>query len=276
MNRLLHYIRPDQSADALRLWALMAVLATVSQLNEALVDATLGQQVVYWGVRLTVFSVSLFSAQWLIDTKWPNALRSPSWLKPVVIVSALAIVPFTLVELFLESQLPMVPAYDDDDLMAISPMLAFAAEYGTNATIVMPLHFLVWLLVTRHAQGAQSQSVDANLPVPTFLTKTHGIRVEEVVALKAEEHYVRVYTQSDNELVHQKFGSAITQMPPSLGLQVHRSWWVANHSVVGAKRGARRWQLTLINDLDVPVSDGFIQSVRTQGLLKRKSRQASQ
>ena len=107
---------------------------------------------------------------------------------------------------------------------------------------------------------------------PEFLQRTSTPQAEEVLALQAEEHYVRIYTSDGSELVHCRFGDAVKQMPVELGLQVHRSWWVAESAVQSARRGSRRWRLHLLSDIDVPVSDSYVAAARERGWLKRKSR----
>ncbi|MEL6950501.1 MAG: LytTR family transcriptional regulator DNA-binding domain-containing protein [Pseudomonadota bacterium] len=59
-------------------------------------------------------------------------------------------------------------------------------------------------------------------------------------------------------------------MPVALGLQVHRSSWVAERAVQSAKRGSRRWQLAIEANVSVPVSNSYVLAVRERGWLKRK------
>ena len=98
------------------------------------------------------------------------------------------------------------------------------------------------------------------------------MRAEDVLALQAHEHYVRIYTSEAAELIHYRFGDAAEEMPSELGLQVHRSWWVAERAVRSAQRGSRRWQLNLVTDDAVPVSDSYVAAVRERGWLKRRSK----
>ena len=268
MNRQPFSVLPQQSPRAATLWALVGVLIALAQLNESLAAATVLQQVYFWGGRLVALVVSLFAAQWAVNRWLYGRLAAPTWLKSVLIVTALALLPFAAAELWLERRLPIVIDQDDQLLWMKSPLLAFAAEYATLATIVLPLHFLVWWLIERrgHVSG------DRDRPPPEFLSKTHGVRLENVTALKAEEHYLRVFSTDGSELVHYKFGDALVQMPNDIGLQVHRSWWVADAHVCGAERGARRWRLLLPEGVSAPVSDRFVQDVRSRGHLKRRRR----
>ncbi len=248
----------------------MLVLIAVNQIDDPLVDATISQELLYWLVRNIVLAAGLWTADVLVSRTFADRLANPEWLKPVVLVSVIGLLPLALVEILIEPHLPMRPEFVDDDLWALSPLLAFLSEYATLVTIVIPVHLLLWLVIDRKAHDAGAAGKDEALSVPAFLQRTSISQPEDVLALQAEEHYVRVYTQTGAELVHYRFSDAAGEMPVELGLQVHRSWWVAAKAVRSAKRGSRRWQLDLVSDVAVPVSDSFVQAVRDRGWLKRK------
>lgn len=279
MNRHLAALFPQASPRHLRLWALVAVFGTVNQLTDPLVDATLSESLFYWGTRFIAFVVLLWTADILVSRWLSTRLTAPAWLKPVVIVSAVALLPFAMVELFVESRVPLRSEYDDEELWSVSPLLAYVAEYATLASIVVPLHLILWLIIDRKSDAAPAAGADEERP--PFLEKVPGIGAGDVLALQAEEHYVRVfYSQVSNssesnqgsELVHYRFGDAVREMPESLGTQVHRSWWVADAAVTAAERGTRRWQLKLQSGHSVPVSDSFTRAARERGWLVRKRR----
>ncbi len=250
----------------------MLVFIAINQLDDPLVDATVGQELLYWGVRMTVLAVGLWTADALVSRVFADRWANPAWLKPVVLVSAIGLLPFALVETLMEPHLPMRPEFMDDDLRAYSPTLAWLSEYATVVSVIVPTHLLLWLILERNAHDAGDAAEDPLQSIPTFLEGASVRRAEEVLALQAEEHYVRIYTNNGAELVHYRFGDAVAEMPPELGLRVHRSWWVAEDAVRSAKRGSRRWQLRLESDVSVPVSDSYVQAVREKGWLKRKGR----
>lgn len=256
----------------LRLGALVLLLITVNQIDEPLVDATFGQSFLYWVVRPMVLAGGLLLADWLVSRFLAGRLASPEWLKPVVLVTAIGLLPLALTEALLEQRLPFRPDVLDDELWAYSPVLAVLGELVTLATIVIPLHLLLWLIIDRKADGAGGAE-SAATPTPEFLRRASNLRAEDVLALQAEEHYVRIYSRDGAELVQCRFGEAAKEMPAELGLQVHRSWWVAESAVRSARRGSRRWQLDLVADVAVPVSDSYVSAVRERGWLKRKPRQ---
>ena len=254
----------------LRLGALVLVLIAINQIDDPLMDATIGQELLYWLVRNAVLIGGLWSADILVSRVLADRLTKPEWLRPVVVVSMIGLLPLALIETLVEPHLPMRPEFVDDDLRTLSPLLAFLSEYVTHVTIVTPIHLLLWLIIDRKAHGPGGADEHETQAAPAFLQRTSIPHAEDVLALRAEEHYVRVYTRNGAELVHYRFSDAAAEMPSELGLQVHRSWWVAASAVRSAKRGSRRWQLDLESEVTVPISDSYVKAVRDRGWLKKK------
>ncbi|MEO1034005.1 MAG: LytTR family DNA-binding domain-containing protein [Pseudomonadota bacterium] len=270
MNR--HVISGQHLASPrnLRLGALVLLLVAINQINDPLMDATMGQAFVYWVIRPLVLACGLWLADQWIARLWSTRWSRPDWLKPVVLVSAIGLLPFAVTEALLEQFLPFRAEFLDDGLWSYSPLLAFLGEYATAASIVVPLHLLLWLMIDKQSAVPAAEPTIEPPPVPEFLKLATTSRPEDVLALQADEHYVRIYSRDGAELVHYRFSDAIAEMSPELGLQVHRSWWVAASAVRSAQRGSRRWQLELETDVSVPVSDSFIANVRERGWLKKK------
>ncbi|QNN67429.1 LytTR family transcriptional regulator [Sphingomonas lutea] len=84
----------------------------------------------------------------------------------------------------------------------------------------------------------------------------------EIVALEAEDHYLRVHTMLGSDLVLMRLSDAIAAIGPDLGLQVHRSWWVARDAIREVVRTDQRSQLRLMNGLTVPVGRTYTAAVR--------------
>ncbi len=259
------------SPQTLRLGMLVLLLITVNQVNEPLVDPTYGEAFLYWGIRPLVLAGGLWLADRLVARTLAGRWNSPAWLKPVALVTAIGLMPLAITEALLELQLPFQPEFLDEELWAYSPVLAFLGEYVTLASIVIPLHLLLWIVVDRNVPDATAVA-EVKPANPAFLERLGNTEVDAVLALQAEEHYLRVVTEDSAELIHYRFGDAIEEMPVQLGLRVHRSWWVADRAVRAAKRGQRRWQLNLVNGDSVPVSDSYVKSVRERGWLKRKAK----
>jgi DNA-binding LytR/AlgR family response regulator len=87
---------------------------------------------------------------------------------------------------------------------------------------------------------------------------------KEVVALEAEDHYLRVHTTLGSDLILMRLSDAIAAMRPDLGLQVHRSWWVAHDAILEFGRSEQRTYLKLTNGLLVPVGRTYSGAVRSR------------
>ncbi|GEM_PF-4146123 len=269
------------SPEALRLSALCLTFIAVDQLNDPLVGATLYEELGYWFARVAALVLGMILTIWIVSFLPSERWNRPAWLRPIVLVTSIGVVPLVCVEALLEPHLPIRPEFVDDDLRAVSPVLAFVAEYFTMMTILLPTHYLLWLLIESKVSKATSETstpitTTKHRPIPPFLQRTSATTAEEVLALKAEEHYVKVHTDRGEELVHYRFSEAMEEMPKDLGLQVHRSWWVSENAVSFAARGSRRWQVELTTGLRVPISDSFVGVVRERGLLNRRATQEGQ
>jgi hypothetical protein len=75
----------------------------------------------------------------------------------------------------------------------------------------------------------------------------------DLIAVRSELQYVRVYTTRGDALVLGALKD-IAEQREADGQLVHRSWWVSNRHVRTLRRRGARYVLTLANGLEVPVS----------------------
>lgn len=121
-------------------------------------------------------------------------------------------------------------------VFALQPAVGSSLSVGTAATAVL-------------AEAALRARLPAHLDA-------------EVLALKAEDHYVRVYTVKGDTLVHYRFRDAVRDLASVDGLQVHRSFWVRRSAIVRRYSEGHGQFLRLANDLRVPVSRSYLHSLR--------------
>ena len=76
----------------------------------------------------------------------------------------------------------------------------------------------------------------------------------ELLAIKAEQHYIQIWSDKGNELVRYRFRDVPRTLQGCNGLQVHRSWWVNLDKVTGHKIDGRKTDLHIGEKLTVPVS----------------------
>jgi len=88
-----------------------------------------------------------------------------------------------------------------------------------------------------------------------------------VIALEAEDHYVRVHTDLGSTLVLARLSDAIDELGVVEGLRVHRSYWVRKNAVQKVSANGKGFLLRLSNGMDVPVSQGYKELVRQSGVV---------
>lgn len=80
------------------------------------------------------------------------------------------------------------------------------------------------------------------------------LRHARLIALEAEDHYLRVHTDAGSELILMRLGDAVTELDGLDGSRTHRSWWVARAAVTDVVVVAGRVSLILNDGLTAPVS----------------------
>ena len=83
----------------------------------------------------------------------------------------------------------------------------------------------------------------------------------DVVYLHVTGHYINVVTTTGAHMILMRFADAVAELG-DLGLQVHRSYWVALRHVTGALRRDERTVLYVTGDHEVPVSRTYLAAVR--------------
>jgi hypothetical protein len=121
-------------------------------------------------------------------------------------------------------------------------------------------------------------SVDIASP-PPLLTRSKLPATAEIIALTAEEHYVRLYTDAGTDLVRYRFSDALEEMAGvASGMQVHRSWWVRIDRVINWHIRGRSYELELEQGLRVPTSLAFREAVlaRAPAEVRDRARRGAQ
>jgi len=93
---------------------------------------------------------------------------------------------------------------------------------------------------------------------PAFLERIPaGVSLADVIAVKAEQHYIKVVTAGKTYMVLHRFGDALHELEGSEGLQVHRSWWVRKNAILRVRQNARKMNLVMESGAEVPVSGPY-------------------
>jgi hypothetical protein len=89
---------------------------------------------------------------------------------------------------------------------------------------------------------------------PPFMSASRLPTADTILALKAEEHYIRIWSATGTDMIRYRFGDALQELAGRDGAQVHRSWWINWAAVRGWRQRGRSLELQLVNDQRVPVS----------------------
>ena len=109
--------------------------------------------------------------------------------------------------------------------------------------------------------SAETSNPEAKLPA--FVSRLPAdIRPEELLAIKAEQHYIRVYTRKREYMVLYRFSDAVHELESSNGIQVHRSYWVNVANVESVCPRAKDFHLSLTGGTKIPVSIPYQGMVR--------------
>lgn len=83
-----------------------------------------------------------------------------------------------------------------------------------------------------------------------------------LVRAEAQEHYVRLVGNLENRMILYRFNDVLHELPENLGMQVHRSHWVAYDAVKRLFREGTNLRLEISDGTIVPVSRKYATDVQ--------------
>jgi len=119
-------------------------------------------------------------------------------------------------------------------------------------------------LVSRPAPAAPA--ADAPASDAAFRQRLSAKRREaRLIAVEAEDHYLRVHTDAGDELITARFADALDELSGLKGFQTHRSWWVAADAIEAVRWMKGRGELALVGGVTVPVSRTYAKGLKAAG-----------
>lgn len=231
-------------------------------------DLTVGMRYAYWVGLVLVGYLNIMVAAHAIAALAPRLATGWS-LSLITLVSAL---PTTFVVAWVESVVRLTHTV---------PLSVVPRVYGSVAVIQLAMLLVLTrfrppvpslLLVREKAAPVMplaappEPEIDPTAPAVTgFHRRIPAHLGNELLALGAEDHYLRVVTTRGSDLILMRLSDALNELGPDAGLQVHRSWWVAQGAVGQVQRQGARTVLVLRNGLFVPVSRTYLAAVRSAG-----------
>ena len=252
---------------------LAAMLLAAHDLSQSSTFGVVGAYA-YWLFRMSIEAGCLFAVLAAIE-RYLGGVLLP-WLE-VVVAIIISLVPFTLAITAFDLIAGLPELGLNGSPLSGSRVSAFALElvylFDNHVALCLLLLLPRWL---SHADNAEPeapqpvvQSNEANTNgYAAFLEAIDPPLNAEIVAIEAQEHYIRISTDGDTRMVLHRFSDAVRHLPDSLGLQVHRSHWVADKAVTGLVVHGQRMQVALCNGTQVPVSRTFRSAVEQRYRMK--------
>ena len=121
------------------------------------------------------------------------------------------------------------------------------------------------MLVRQLVWTAPAPPVAVSVEPPDPLEAFRRRRAAGLIAVEAEDHYLRVHTDAGEELITARFGDALSELAAAPGFQTHRSWWVAADAIDEVKWSRGRGEARLKCGLVVPVSRSQAPALKDAG-----------
>ncbi|HYF22619.1 MAG TPA: LytTR family DNA-binding domain-containing protein [Caulobacteraceae bacterium] len=90
-------------------------------------------------------------------------------------------------------------------------------------------------------------------------------RGARLIALEAEDHYVRVHTDTGSELLAMRFSEAVEELSRAHGWRLHRSWWVAADAIEAVRWTRGGGEARLAGGMTAPVSRTYAPTLKAAG-----------
>lgn len=131
------------------------------------------------------------------------------------------------------------------------------------ALLVMAVRALLWRRAIETRTVVMPPLPEAERAFRMRLSaKRRGARL---IAIEAEDHYVRIHTDQGSELLTMRFSDALMELGQVHGHQLHRSWWAAGDAIEEVRWQRGSGEARLAGGLTAPVSRSFAASLRDAG-----------
>lgn len=214
----------------------------------------------YW-IGLTLLMWVQIAAAMHLLRDWLDAWH---WLPRTLLAAAIGAVPTAFEVAWAEGLLRVARDLTLADVARIYGDVALLA-----VTLALPLEPIdgLRLLPPRGRRDGPAPTAAPVAGADPLVAALPPERRGALLALEAEDHYLRIHTDRGSALVHRRFGDALAEVAGLDGLRVHRSWWVARGAIDAVERDGDRLTLRLRGGPAVPVSRTYALAVREAGLL---------
>ena len=123
-------------------------------------------------------------------------------------------------------------------------------------------------MIREQLLAEQASALNAHDPLAAgepLLEQLRANKRGELLAVETQDHYLKVYTDKGHHLILMRLKDALTLLKDYPGLQIRRSWWVANSAITAIEKVDRKTWLVLKNGIKAPVSRTFTADVKKLG-----------
>ena len=231
-------------------------------------------RIVYWAARFGIQSIVFLGCYYLLTLS--RLAVKPAWalILAFLISWPIFVLTITMIDIVLGQPELDGALYADRGRLIVK---MFDEFYW-----ILPKHFFFCLLVVLinfrldyqqlfdfrfDLSNPSSDRLDhakdeTGFGVQSLVSKLSANIREEPLRIQAQEHYIKVTTCLGSELIQYKFGQALKDLKQQIGLQVHRSFWVANVNIAGWRQQKNNIELELKFGEPVPVSRRYEQKVK--------------
>jgi hypothetical protein len=260
-------LTPEAAVFLLLMPAVLAFANGWAQTNEG-ISFTRTQSVVYW---LT----GVLPCWWLnaavtrLGACWAPLSRGVGFWIWAALVPALVFTGLGLAGFFSWRWDVMAQAFLGYVPVRVRPDVASAEWFVWMAkgSVVPIVLWTVAILLQRQlfgrtllqpARAAAASRAQAVASPPEFLKRLDRPLTGDLLAVQAQEHYIRVIATDHAPMLLYRFSDALEQLKSRRGLQVHRSYWVSLDAIERIERDGTRMSLRLRNGERVPVSRRYM------------------
>ena len=244
---------------AIGIGVVMAIIAPLQTDQIALL-----QRLAYWQILMLSGATLGLGITELVE-RWGRLRRFP-WLE-VPLIGILIALPLTLIVMGATAMFFGAQA---------AGIIRFSYNFGVTALISVAITALGHAINGNndHQSHIPSSAVPVSEPPKPPEANRFAERLPlplrnlSVIALEAEDHYLRVhFVGGQSTLILMRLSDAIAELPADTGAQTHRSWWVAKDAIRRFSKADGRATLTLDGDIEAPVSRSFYKALSYAGWL---------
>lgn len=234
--------------DAMLLGAFSLVMAELGPYRT--LDAPHWLRIAYWFLAVFVSGAAVIGADRALERRivsfWPR----------IGAISLMITLPVTLYIYWLNALMLDLPRR-----WWLWPQLAW--QVLVVMLLLATLRGLLWRRVVETRTLVMPPLPEAEREFRMHLSARR--RMARLIALEAEDHYIRVHTDMGSELVGMRFADALEELKRAHGFRIHRSWWVAADAIEAVRWSRGGGEARLSGGIVAPVSRRNAATLREAG-----------